>query len=153
LIKKRALLWSIVLYLAACALPALVFHIRSDLGAAGAVWSGYRPERGINLLAQGLVFGWIRANFTAFANPLLWLSWIMLARNRFSAARGLSLAALIVSIETLQLLFQPMLWDEAATQKGYLAAPHIGFVFWIASMWLVYWTSRQAENMGAALPE
>jgi hypothetical protein len=124
------------LYVAACALPALTFHVRNDLGGSS-VWSGFRSERGYNLLFLGLLFGWVRMNFTALANPLLWVSWILLARGRFRAAHRLSLAALLVSAETLQLLAQPMIWDEAGVAKGYLAAPHIGFILWIASMGVV----------------
>jgi hypothetical protein len=127
--------------------PALIFHVRQDLGLGRSIWSGYRSEGGFSLLGIGLLWGWMRMNFTAFANPLLWLSWIMAARRHFSAARGLSLAALIVSVETLQLLVQPMLWDEGGTSKGFLAAPHIGFVLWISSMVIVCWSSHRAAQI------
>jgi hypothetical protein len=125
-------------------LPALIFHVRSDLGLGRSVWRGYRSERGFSLLAIGLLWGWVRLNFTAFANPLLWLSWIMAARKHFVAARGLSFAALLLSVETLQLVFQPMLWDEGATDKGFLVAPHIGFVLWTASMAVIWLSSHRA---------
>ena len=137
----KAVLVSMALYVAACLLPALIFHVRRDLGNGGSVWGGYRSDNGISLLFAGLVFGWMRLNFTAFANPLLWMGWIFLARRNWNSARVCSLGALIWSIETLQLLFQPMLWDEAAVNKGFLAAPHIGFVLWIASMVVIYLAS------------
>jgi hypothetical protein len=144
---RKALIWSICLYLAACASPALIFHVQADLGQGRSVWTGYRTDSGLSLLGVGLLWGWMRLNFTAFANPLLWLSWIMAARQNFAAARALSLAALMLSVETLQLLVQPMLWDEGATRKGYLAAPHIGFVLWIASMLIIFWSSRRTSRI------
>jgi hypothetical protein len=144
---KKALIWSICLYVAACASPALIFHVRADLGQGRSTWVGYRTDSGLSLLSVGLLWGWIRFNFTAFANPLLWLSWIMAAAKNFAAARALSLAALVLSLETMQLLVQPMLWDEGATRKGFLAAPHIGFGLWIASMASIFWSSQRAHRV------
>ena len=139
--SAKVVLLSMALYLAACALPALIFHVREDLGRNVSVWSGYRSDRGVDLLFTGLVMGWMRLNFTAFSNLLLWISWIALARRSFDTARLFSLGALIWSVETLQLVFQPMLWNEGAVDKGYLVAPHIGCVLWIASMLVIYLTS------------
>jgi len=51
--------------------------------------------------------------------PSLWLSWIFFWRNRFLAARTCSIVALVISVETLQLLVQPMLFDEGASPKDF----------------------------------
>lgn len=143
----KTICWSVGLYIAACFCPALIFHVREHLGAGGSVWNGYRNENGFSLLVTGLLWRWIRMNFTALANIFLWLSWIALGRSAFRMARGLSVVALLVSVETLQLYFQPFLWDEGGTNQGYLAAPHIGFFLWIASIVVVYWASRHANSI------
>jgi hypothetical protein len=132
---------SIGLFLAACALPALVLHNRSYLDNLHWVWQSYRSVRGITLLVQGLALGWTRFNFTAFANLPLWAAWIQFWRQRYGAARTLSAIALIGSIETLQLAVQPYLYDEGGSTKGFLFAPHIGFFCWICSMAVIWFSS------------
>jgi hypothetical protein len=129
-----ALTGSIVLYLIACVSPALILHVGQHLGVAGFRWQHYQSIRGIHLLLTGLAFGWVRMNFTAFANLSLWASWIFFGRGRYGASRLCAWLALAISVETLQLIVQPYLWDEGATTEGYLSAPHIGFLCWIGSM-------------------
>ena len=146
----KVLLTSMALYLAACALPALVLHNRAYLDNTHSVWQSYRSIRGINLLFTGLAFGWARFNFTAFANVPLWISWIQFGRGKYKAAASLSVAAMILSIETLQLAFQPYIYDEGASVKGFLAWPHIGFLCWIASMAVIYFQSKRlAQTLDA----
>jgi hypothetical protein len=141
--RNHVLLWvSIALFLAACALPALVLHNRHYLDNTHYVWGSYQSIRGGVLLIQGLALGWIRLNFTAFANLPLWLSWIQYWRGRYEAARLCSSLALIISIETLQLTVQPYLYDEGATTKGFLIAPHIGFFCWIAGIAVIFFGSN-----------
>ncbi len=128
------LLFSIGLFVAACALPALVLHNRAYRDNSHWVWQSYRNVQGFLLLVQGLILGWMRLNFTAFANLPLWASWIQYRRQKYGSARTLSSVALVLSIETLQLAVQPYLYDEGGAVKGFLAAPHIGFFCWIGSM-------------------
>lgn len=121
---------SMALYWVSLALPALVLRIGRD--SSDGTWIQGGPNEslfGASLLMSGLLFGWIRLNFTAFPNLPLWLSWFLFGRGRFGAARAGAVVALVISIETLQLLVQPYLFDEAGVKEGYLVAPHIGFFF------------------------
>ena len=133
---------SVILFLVACVTPALILHVGQQLGVAGFRWQHYQSITGVRLLLSGLAFGWLRMNFTAFANLPLWASWIFFARGRYAASRLCAWLALAMSVETLQLIMQPYLWDEGATTQGYLAAPHLGFVCWIGSMLLMAVASR-----------
>jgi hypothetical protein len=134
---------SVILFLVACVTPALVLHVGQQLGVAGFQWQKYQSILGGHLLVSGLGFGWLRMNFTAFANLPLWASWIFFLRGSYTASRLSACLALALSVETLQLMVQPYLWDEAATRQGYLAAPHIGFVCWIGSMMLMALASHR----------
>jgi hypothetical protein len=138
-----ALAGIIVLYIVACATPALVLHVRENLGPARSGWQGYQSMPGFFLLFVGLLLGWLRFNFTAFANLPLWSSWILFALGRFKVSRNLSLVALAMSLETLQLVVQPYLMDEGATKVGYLVVPHIGCVCWIGSMIVIALASQR----------
>jgi hypothetical protein len=141
---KGSLMLSIGLFVLACALPALVLHTGQHLNTKIWRWDGYESINGLSLLAVGLTWGWLRLNFTAFANLPLWLSWILYARGHFTAARVTSTIALILSLETLQLFVQPYWFDEAASREGYLAAPHIGFFCWVGSMFVILFASNRA---------
>jgi hypothetical protein len=147
--RKYGLIGSIALYVIACVTPALILHVKRQLGAGGSRWDGRQSVYGVNLLVSGLALGWVRLNFTAFANLPLWTSWIFLARRRFQQARVLALVALFMSLETLQLVVQPYLWDESGTTEGYLAAPHIGVICWIGSMLVVAFTSSHLVRNNA----
>ena len=94
---------SILLYLAACAMPALLFRNRNYADSTHWTWGGYRSVSGIQLLVQGIVFGWLQLNFSAFANVPLWLSWIFFGRRSWRAARTAALVALIMSLETFSI--------------------------------------------------
>jgi hypothetical protein len=107
---------SVILFLVACATPALILHVGQQLGVAGFHWQNYQSISGGHLLVSGLVFGWLRMNFTAFANLPLWASWIFFLRGRYAASR--LCAWLALSVETLQLIVQPYLWHEAATRQA-----------------------------------
>jgi hypothetical protein len=105
---------------------------------------GFVPEHSWHCASvQGLALGWIRFNFTAFANPLLWLSWILYFFEKYQGARICATLALVISAETLQLTVQPYLYDEGGSTEGFLVAPHIGFFCWIASMAVIWVESNR----------
>ncbi len=141
--RLDALVGSVVLFLVACVTPALILHVGQQLGVAGFHWQRYQSIFGGRLLVSGLLFGWLRMNFTAFANLPLWASWFFFLRGRYKVSGVCALLALVLSMETLQLIVQPYLWDEGATTQGYLAAPHIGFFCWIGSMALIVAASHR----------
>ncbi len=144
--RRVVLVFSIGLFVAACGLPALILHNRAYLDNSRWVWRSYHSIQGIVLLVQGLTLGWMRLNFTAFANLPLWAAWIQYGRQKYGAARTLSAVALVLSIETLQLLVQPYLYDEGGATKGFLFAPHIGFFCWIGSMAVIWLSSTVMVN-------
>jgi hypothetical protein len=141
---------SIGLFLIACAVPALVFHTGAKRGSDVWVWEGYRSVSGLALLLTGLFFGWFQANFAAYANLLLWLSWFQYARRSFKAARLTSGMALLLSAETLQLVFKPLDFDEGGVVKGYLTAPQVGFFCWFASMVIILYSSQRVLRAQAS---
>jgi hypothetical protein len=107
-------------------------------------------------MVQGLALGWLRLNFTAFANLPLWVAWLQFGRKNYGTARALAGLALILSVETMQLAIQPYLYDEGAATKGFLVAPHVGFVCWIGSMAVIWFSStarlRQENETPSARP-
>jgi hypothetical protein len=138
--RRGLLAVSVVLFAVACVTPALVLHNYMSIFGT---WAGYESIKGGTLLELGLLFGWTKFNFTAFANFPLWLSWILFALGRHDWSRKLSLAALVMSAETLQLVVQPYVVDEGGVKEGYLVAPHIGFICWIGSMIVIAWASQR----------
>ena len=144
-LRKAALAGSIALFVVACVTPALVLHVRENLGAAKSGWQGYESMSGFDLLFVGLLLGWIRVNFTAFANLPLCASWILFGLGRYRVARLSSLVALGLSLETLQLIWQPYLMDEGSTRVGHLVAPHIGCVCWVGSMIIIALASHRLD--------
>jgi hypothetical protein len=141
-------LCSIGLYGLACVLPALVFRVlpalvdHEKLGTR-ARSVDYQSLSGFYLLVTGLLFGWTARNFAAFANFPLWLSWIFFLQGKFKEVRAISAVALVMSLQTLQLLWQPYWFDEAGTQ-GYLAGPHVGLFCWVGSMFVILFSSNLA---------
>lgn len=76
-----AVLISLALYVLACSLPALLLQTgRTSYDPdKGRTWTGagYEKLTGVDLLISG-VFGLLMFNFAWVANPLLWLSWLLL---------------------------------------------------------------------------
>jgi hypothetical protein len=143
--RRWFILTSIALFLIGCVTPALFFRVARNDGHS-LIWQGYDTAYGAQLLFMGLFLGWARMNFAAFANLPLLLSWIFLARGRRKAARNTSLLALLLSLQTLELLVMPFLWDEAGTREGYLMAPHIGCLCWLASMVIILVAAQRVLN-------
>ncbi len=96
------------------------------------------------------MFGWLFSNFTAYANLPLFLSWIFFARRSYKAARFSAALALLLSLETLQLIFYPCPLDEGGVVKGYLAAPHFGCFLWLASMAAMSFASQRQLRAATA---
>jgi hypothetical protein len=143
---------SFMLYVLACATPALVLHTGSRaLQPSGErVWTsqGYETITGLELLFAG-VFGLLRMNFAGLANPLLWLSWLLLGRKKYDAAVAVSIVALLLSMQTFQLIVDPFLFDEGGVKLGYLSSVRLGFLSWIASMvWVVAGGLRMRRAAG-----
>jgi hypothetical protein len=147
LAHRRPLLVSMGLFIIACATPALVLHAGSTRGSGVWIWQDYRSMSGISLLITGLLAGWLRSNFAAYANLGLFLSWFYFARRRFKAARLSATVALLLSFETLQLIVQPYLFDEGGVVQGYLTAPHLGYFCWLGSMLAIWFGSHRALRL------
>jgi hypothetical protein len=140
------------LFLVACATPALVLHTGAERAQGVWMWEGYRTMTGISLLVAGLAFGWLVSNFTAYANLLLFLSWIFYVRRSYKAARLAAGIAFLLSLETMQLFVYPCPLDEGGVVKAYLTAPHIGCFLWLASMVAIWFGSHQALAVEAKHP-
>jgi hypothetical protein len=126
-------------------LPALELHTGSNTYTSDLKpvwqWTGYESPTGATFLFGGL-FGLLLGNFAVIANPLLWLSWILLFRHHYQGALFTSAAALVFAAQTLQLIVQPYRFDEAGAKLGYLATLRLGFVCWILSMAVILVASR-----------
>ena len=153
--RRTMLMASLALYAAACVFPALKLHVGYTLGGDhGLVWhdQGYESIRGYELLWSGW-FGPLVGNFAVFANPALWLAWLLSALRFHLGAAVSSGAALVISTQTFRLYAQPYLFDEGGARKGYLHTVEIGFICWVASMVLVLlWSLRAREAESPARP-
>ena len=146
------LVLSAALYLAACLLPALLFHTGSNgYGKAGPTFrgTGYESVGGAALLFTG-VFGIVQGNFAVLANPALWLSWLFFVLRLDRGAIICSTAALLLAMCTFQLVFQQYYFDEGGVRGGYLKYPEIGFYLWLASMTLILFLSIRARRKVSA---
>gem|GEM_PF-5510967 len=66
--RRWPLIISLGFFIVACAPPALLLHVGTQVNLQRFIWTGYRSMPGYQLLYSGLVFAWIRLNFTAWAN-------------------------------------------------------------------------------------
>jgi hypothetical protein len=66
---------------------------------------------------------------------------------------ALASVALVISVETLQLVVQPFIWDEGMTREGYLVAPHVGAICWIGSMLFIAFASHRLTASNAQISD
>jgi hypothetical protein len=136
---------SLLFYTIACALPALEFR----MGDRHDTWRGV----GVLLLGWG---GILTGQFAWFANPFLWLSWLLILLRFFRASALTALVALLLTLNTFELYSHPLPADEGGTAQSYLDRPRVGFFFWIAGIcvpllggvWL-RWTSMHGSVLSA----
>jgi hypothetical protein len=118
------LLPSLVLYLVACASPAIEF-----------LKNGVEPMSWYGVEALGLgVLGVLIGQYGWFANPLLLLSYVLLLFRRFIAASILALLAVAVATHSFSLFHQHIPADEGDVNRLDAKAFGIGFYFWAASL-------------------
>jgi hypothetical protein len=116
---------SVALYLVACATPALVFS-----GRGTETWFG------IEALATGWL-GIFVGQFAWFANPLLAIAWLLVLLRRWIGATVTTVLALLVAANTFQLYAGEIPGDEGGVVKLHFEYPHVGFAFWMLSMFVV----------------
>lgn len=122
---------SLAVFAAACACPALDFRVFSGDPA------DYRivTDRGFTLLLMGWL-GFFAGQFAWLANPL-WLAAVVAGfYGRDSWSLGLSAAALLAALLSLQLRRKAIPRDEGGVMQGLLHRPRVGFYLWLAAMGL-----------------
>jgi hypothetical protein len=118
---------SLLLLVVACATPALVFRRN---GTDDETWFGI----------HALAFGWMGVligQLAWFANIVAPIAVLCMLFRRWIVASVLTLIALVLAANTLLLFAQEIPADEAGVNKLVFEYPHVGFVFWIASIFVV----------------
>ncbi len=136
---------SVGLFAAYVFLPALLVQICGNAAnGAECEWAGYRSLDGSQVLVLQIM-GLATGNFSIFANPALWISWLLLAFRQYRGAYLLSAVALVLAVLMVQFIGKPVALDEAGDTIGYLAAPREGLICWVLSMLLVHVAALKAR--------
>jgi hypothetical protein len=126
----RFVIASVILWLISCCVPSLDFAVYSS--------DQHRDETstvyGVWTLAFGCFCGFYYHQFASFANPFLLAAYIFAWLRRPSAAAILSLAALLLALNTLLLFGHRLDADEGGVRSMYLDRLRIGFYLWLASI-------------------
>ncbi len=112
----------VLMYLIACATPALEFNDPDD-----AIYYGFRI----------VIVGWLGAligQFGWFANLFLLVGIFLLLFRRWIATFVSTVLGLAIALQTLMLFSQPVPADEAGIRHVELQHIKIGFYFWLASL-------------------
>jgi len=72
------------------------------------------------------------------------LSAFALNRREWQPALIFSVIALFLSANTALLYWHPILKDESGLNALYLKSPHVGFVFWVFAMILLFGASLES---------
>ncbi|MBG6137339.1 hypothetical protein [Longispora fulva] len=115
----------LVLYLSACATPALEFAYR-DGGPA-------HSDLGVNVLIGG-AFGLFVGQFGWYANLIVPFALALLLARQYLAAAICAAVAVLIALDTLLLFGHPIPLDEGGSPDYVLHRLGIGFFLWIASM-------------------
>ena len=123
------LLLCTILYVAACFVPALLFHkfILDPSAYDVTHWTG----------AQVLGMGWMGAlvgQFAWYANPFWLLGWLCLLFRRPIWARIWFIITLLIAFHTFMLFGQILPADEAGVNRMMLIDLLIGAYLWFASI-------------------
>ena len=113
---------SLLLYVIACATPAMVFDKET--------W------RGIEVLVigwQGVFLG----QFAWFANGFWFLSLLLAFFRRWILTLAATLVSLLVALDALSLVGTKIPLDEGFVNSMIFQSYHIGFYFWMASIGIV----------------
>jgi len=123
---------SLLLFIVACALPAVVFRTFS-----GGVPDGDdKSSAGIVLLLIGGL-GIFAGQFAWLANFPLAVSWFTLLFRAYRLSFVFALLAALIALDTLALYSNSIPADEAGTREQFLIHLQAGFFLWLAAMLLV----------------
>ncbi|XXF79349.1 hypothetical protein P2318_06240 [Myxococcaceae bacterium GXIMD 01537] len=137
----RAAIASLVLFIIACATPAMVCFKTSS--------GGDETMFGFVLLLLGWL-GVVDMNFGWFANPPLALALLFLALRKFTVSAVLSGLALLIALSSLSWYIHPMSADEGGVGRLILKYPHVGFFCWVGSILVVLGASLTLRSRAQA---
>lgn len=133
------------LYVASFFLPAILFHSVTQHEGTYVSSGGMQVYYGSSM-ALASVFGPLSFNFAGVANPLWIIGCVLLIVNRLRPARICFLVAACLALQTFQLRFEPLPYDEGGVAQGLLARPLIGWYAWFTALLLPllcsFWRER-----------
>lgn len=113
------ILVSLVLYVIACATPAMVFDKET--------WRGY----------EVLLSGWMGVflgQFAWFAHFFWWLSLVLAFLRRWFLTMAATALAFLIALDAFSFVGKTVPLDEAFVKTMLFQSYHIGFYFWLASI-------------------
>jgi hypothetical protein len=113
------ILASLVLYIAACALPTMVFNKQ--------MWRGY----------EVLLSGWMGVflgQFAWFANFFWWLGLVLTFLRRWFLTMAATALAFLIASDAFSFIGKTVPLDEAFVNTMIFKSYDIGFYFWLASI-------------------
>jgi hypothetical protein len=127
-------------YIAACASPALRFDMLEKAGNGPQIMPGFEAA----LLGWQAIFV---GNFGWVANPLLFLSLLLILVRRWRLAAAGATLALLFALHSFMLVGQRIIADEGGVTHMMLSRMHHGFYLWLASFLIaaggsIWWWRR-----------
>lgn len=132
-VRRVTVTLSATLYLASFFLPAILFSSVTRHGNNYVPSGNMQVYYGSNM-AMVSVFGPLSFNFAGFANPLWIVGCAMLLAKRVRAARLCFFLAACLALQTFQLRFDPLPYDEGEVVQGLLVHLLIGWYAWFTAL-------------------
>jgi len=145
--EQRARLTTIALsltaYIAACAAPALRFDLLERASESPQIMKGF----------EAALLGWqalFVGNFGWLANPLLFLSLLLILLRRWTMAAACATLGLLFALHSLMLVGERVIADEGGVTHMVLSQLYTGFYLWLASILITWggsiWWWRRARS-------
>jgi hypothetical protein len=115
---------SCLLFIIACCLPCL-YTLDSNMK--------HDAMFGIGILLTGWS-GVFVGIFAWFANPLLFLAWLLILCRLWRTAALMTLLAMLLASQTFTIFFRTLPADEGDVNHYTIQSFGIGFYFWVASL-------------------
>jgi hypothetical protein len=127
-------------YVAACAMPALRFELLERAGESPQIMSGLEAA----LLGWQAIFV---GNFGWIANPLLFLSLLLILMRRWRIAAACATLGLLFALHSLMLVGERIVADGAGVTHMVLSRMYGGFYLWLTSILItaggsIWWWRR-----------
>ena len=150
----RTLLFTVLalaLFASSFALPAILFR-RMSHGPGGRLWPAGLVVKTGKTMALGSLLGPLFGNFAVAANPLLFVGCILMLRRKTKAAIVCLGLAVLLALQTFQLMVLPYHEDEGGVLVSFMVRPLVGWYCWFGAMLLAFFLALEQRWLSRQLP-